>query len=377
MTSWPGDDWRDRYPLPHPRQDRRRRHGCRLSRRGHAARPPGRRQVPLGASCRRIRSRSSASSARRAPRRRSTIRTSARSTTSAATATCRSSSWSCSTATTLRRRIAARPLPMETVLDFGVQIADALDAAHAARHRPSRHQVGEHLRHRARPDQDARLRAGEAGQPRGAPVDPYSDDDRAPRRTTTETGQTLGHAVVHVAGAGARRGRSTRAATCSRSASCSTRWRPAASRSPAETSALDLRRDPASDAGAAERRQPARPGRARPHHRQGAREGSRPPLSDARPSCAPISSACSARAARSRRQQPIARATRSRRRRARDRRPARTTADGARRGGSPPRSCVLAAAGVVVWFRGSAHGDRLGGRAAVRRRRAARPTPNT
>ena len=33
--------------------------------------------------------------------------------------------------TTLRRRLAAGPLPMETVLDFGVQIADALDAAHA------------------------------------------------------------------------------------------------------------------------------------------------------------------------------------------------------------------------------------------------------
>ena len=33
---------------------------------------------------------------------------------------------------TLRRRIDGRPLPLDQVLDFGAQIADALDAAHAA-----------------------------------------------------------------------------------------------------------------------------------------------------------------------------------------------------------------------------------------------------
>ena len=34
---------------------------------------------------------------------------------------------------TLRQRIGGSPLPLEDVLDFGIQIADALDAAHARR----------------------------------------------------------------------------------------------------------------------------------------------------------------------------------------------------------------------------------------------------
>ena len=33
---------------------------------------------------------------------------------------------------TLKQRIGARPLPVDDVLELGVQIADALDAAHAA-----------------------------------------------------------------------------------------------------------------------------------------------------------------------------------------------------------------------------------------------------
>ena len=63
---------------------------------------------------------------------------------------------------TLRERIAKGPLKVADVLDIGIQLADALEAAHDAGHHPSRHQAGEHLPRRSKSREGSRLRAGEA-----------------------------------------------------------------------------------------------------------------------------------------------------------------------------------------------------------------------
>ena len=48
---------------------------------------------------------------------------------------------------TLRQKIRAKPLEIETVLELGVQIADALDAAHSKGIIHPRHKASEHFRH--------------------------------------------------------------------------------------------------------------------------------------------------------------------------------------------------------------------------------------
>ena len=62
---------------------------------------------------------------------------------------------------TLRHQITGKPMEIETVLDLGIQIADALDAAHAKWYRSPRHQAREHFRDETRTRQNAGLRAGE------------------------------------------------------------------------------------------------------------------------------------------------------------------------------------------------------------------------
>jgi serine/threonine protein kinase len=61
---------------------------------------------------------------------------------------------------TLKHRIRGRPLEIDLLLALAIEIADALEAAHAAGHRPPRHQAGESLRHQPRPRQDSRFRPG-------------------------------------------------------------------------------------------------------------------------------------------------------------------------------------------------------------------------
>ena len=102
-----------------------------------------------------------------------------------------------------------------------------------ARHRPSRHQVGQHLRDRARPDQDRRLRPGEA-RPAAALDSRLGVGDRRRRSRRTRRRSSARRSARCPTCRPSRRAatRSTPAAICSRSASCSTRWRRAASRSP-------------------------------------------------------------------------------------------------------------------------------------------------
>ena len=113
-----------------------------------------------------------------------------------------------------------------------MQIADALDAAHAQGHRPPRHQAGEHLRDR----RAARRRCSTSVSPSSAArqardstaTDRCDDARRGPDRARH---RRSGRWRTCRRSRRAARS-STRAPICFRSASCSTRWRPASSRSP-------------------------------------------------------------------------------------------------------------------------------------------------
>ena len=148
----------------------------------------------------------------------------------------------------------------------------------------------------------------------------------------------------------------------------------------------DLRRDPAPDAGRAELHQSGRAGRARPHHRQGAREGSRPALPDrrraARRSEAPA--ARDAISARPTSTQLDAVAPRRRRDPTHQAAPARAAVGVGDAGRPRPRSqCWLAvlrsALALAYWWSriGGADRHRLGRGAAVRGGRRRRRTPST
>ena len=194
-------DREEGLPLPRARGPRRRRHGDGVRGGRPQAGSPRRVEVPAGGARRRLRSPCSGSSARRRPRRPSTIRTSARSTTSKSTRASRSSRWSCSrekrcsSAWPLRRR--AHPAAALSSTSRS-RSASGLEAAHGKDivHRDIK--PGQHLPDDAGDGEAPRLRDREARRRRGVRrrtgALENGPGDRDPRQHAglTRTGATVG-----------------------------------------------------------------------------------------------------------------------------------------------------------------------------------------
>ena len=117
-------------PLRDPRPDRRRGDGRGLPGEGSAPRRARSRSRCCRRPSRRTRTGCAASSRRRRPRAFSTTPTSPPSTTSARTTTRPTSSRSCSRARRCARRSRRGKLPQRRVIDYALQIAHGLSAAH-------------------------------------------------------------------------------------------------------------------------------------------------------------------------------------------------------------------------------------------------------
>ena len=147
-----------------------------------------------------------ASSARPGPSPRSTIRTSAASTTSATRDGTHYLVMPHLDGQTLAARLEKGPLPLDQALKIATEIADALDKAHRAGHRPPRSEARQH-----HADQDGRRSCSTSGW-RSCEATGRADldvgHDAARRRDAPETGarDDSRHGAVHGAGAGRRQG---------------------------------------------------------------------------------------------------------------------------------------------------------------------------
>ena len=144
-----GCDRSGRVALSRRRAAGRRWDGRSLPGRGHAPRPAGGAQVP-GAVARSDPEAAAGSSTRRAPPPRYALLPSPLHTTSASTRGPRSSSWSTSRASCCRRGSARDRSIRRRRSRSPPQVAEALEEAHRARHRPPRHQEREPHARRAR-----------------------------------------------------------------------------------------------------------------------------------------------------------------------------------------------------------------------------------
>ena len=176
---------------------------------------------------------------------------------------------------TLQQRLQRGPLDLPAFLDIGIALADgctrltrpASSIATSSRPIFFSPSTGRRFSTSASPRPTFRAAVPAAGRRNPG------DADRI--------GQHGRHGRLHVAGTTARRTRSTRESTCSRSGWSSTRWRPAVRRSRAPRAAIGgaiLHEEPRSPRSL----RPDLPDAARPACAQGAGEGSRSPLSECR-----------------------------------------------------------------------------------------------
>ena len=274
------------------RADRCGRHGCRLQGRGHAARPPGRAEVPARRAVARP------AGARALPAR------SARRLRAQPSEHLHDLRHRRVRGPAVHRDGAARRRSRSTSIDRRQAAADR----QRARPRRSRSPTRSTPRTRRASSTATSSRRTSSSPSAGRPRCSTSGSPSWRRRAATRFGGD-GGAAQRVAGEPADDGagwrsapsptcrRSRRAArtsisdaTCSRSASCCTRWR-RASRLPGQHDGRGLRRDPQPDAAAGREREPRGAARARANHRQGDREGSRRCAIRPRPTCARICSA--------------------------------------------------------------------------------------